>query len=353
MKASHFTHALALAASCFAQNSVTGTAEERSPISSKIALKLHDEACEHYFTDGPGRDLPLAFSLALQSAQMECREAQYTLGLMYNYGHGTAVNREESLNWFKRSAENGYPKAQCAYGQTLLKGYGNQKINETEGLMWLTKAAKNGNGKATFKIGYHYYSHNKYSKVIALDYAKRASELGWVAGDFLAAAIYSTGTIDILPGNKIGHLPADNNKSLTLYLSLAQPERLEKLKEQGEFSEETLYTSLVPIAINLREYETAFKYASISANLNHPCGMYLLGICYEEGYGCRPNMEKAMANYIAARDGGNENAASRIFEIEHPKAFVKCNGCEGRGYFLGTYEGCRACGGKGRILIRR
>lgn len=39
-------------------------------------------------------------------------EAQFNLGLMYHSGLSGKVNEHEAVRWYKKAAQNGYPKAQ-------------------------------------------------------------------------------------------------------------------------------------------------------------------------------------------------------------------------------------------------
>lgn len=39
-------------------------------------------------------------------------EAQFNLGLMYHSGLGGRINEHEAVRWYKKAAQNGYPKAQ-------------------------------------------------------------------------------------------------------------------------------------------------------------------------------------------------------------------------------------------------
>ena len=39
-------------------------------------------------------------------------EAQFNVGLMYHSGLGGRINEYEAVRWYKKAAQNGYPKAQ-------------------------------------------------------------------------------------------------------------------------------------------------------------------------------------------------------------------------------------------------
>jgi TPR repeat protein len=52
------------------------------------------------------------------------KEAQFNLGLCYYYGDGASVDYHEAFNWFLKSAQQGYDKAQCNVGRMYHSGLG-------------------------------------------------------------------------------------------------------------------------------------------------------------------------------------------------------------------------------------
>jgi TPR repeat protein len=80
------------------------------------------------------------------AGQEDCR-AQYYLGTFYYQGVGMPVDRVTAAQWFRLSAENGFPDAQLAYGMVLLSGDG-VPLDKAQAIGWLTKAANQNNAKA-------------------------------------------------------------------------------------------------------------------------------------------------------------------------------------------------------------
>lgn len=63
---------------------------------------------------GVERNLDEAARLFMQSAQAGDAEAQYAIAVMYRTGRGQPKDREQSLLWLKRAAEQRYPAAVAA-----------------------------------------------------------------------------------------------------------------------------------------------------------------------------------------------------------------------------------------------
>ena len=69
---------------------------------------------------------------------------QYMLGNEYYLGeNGRTKDYVEAAKWFKKSAEQGYAKAQYSIGYFYSVGVGVQKDKE-EGMKWLQKSADQG-----------------------------------------------------------------------------------------------------------------------------------------------------------------------------------------------------------------
>ena len=81
--------------------------------------------------------------------------AQFSLGVMYNKGHGVEKNERETVAWFRKAAEQGYAPAQCNLGVSYEVGRGVEK-NEREAVAWFRKAAEQGDTAAQSDLGAMY-----------------------------------------------------------------------------------------------------------------------------------------------------------------------------------------------------
>ena len=62
---------------------------------------------------------------------------------MYYNGKGVAQNYTEAVNWYRKSAEQGFAEAQYNLGAMYANGDG-VKRNFTEALKWFRKSAEQG-----------------------------------------------------------------------------------------------------------------------------------------------------------------------------------------------------------------
>jgi hypothetical protein len=82
-------------------------------------------------------------------------EAQYRIGLMYNYGKGYPQDRKQGVAWLRKSATQGHIAAQQELGVIYVNGEGVPK-NDKEAVSWFRKAADQGNPAAQYNLGLMY-----------------------------------------------------------------------------------------------------------------------------------------------------------------------------------------------------
>src|SRR3954451_4661275 len=76
-------------------------------------------------------------------------EAQYRLGLMYEFGKGFATDKAQSLAWLKKAAAQGHAAAEVELGVIYVSGDG-VKQDEVAAVEWFRKAATQGNPTAQY-----------------------------------------------------------------------------------------------------------------------------------------------------------------------------------------------------------
>jgi uncharacterized protein len=122
--------------------------------------------------NGVTKDYVEAIVWFTKSAKQGSPEAQNYLGTLYRTGYERVVegqskvtirsgvkffpkNYEESVNWFKMSAEQGLDIAQFNLGLMYSEGKGITK-NDKEALKWFSKSAKQGFPEAQYNLGVSY-----------------------------------------------------------------------------------------------------------------------------------------------------------------------------------------------------
>ncbi len=88
----------------------------------------------------------------IMNAQRGNRQAQYQLGMRYQYGDGVPKSASKAHRWLNKAAEAGNPRAQYAlslfYQQHARNPQGLKKA-----LLWLKKAADQGLADAQYSLG--------------------------------------------------------------------------------------------------------------------------------------------------------------------------------------------------------
>ena len=74
--------------------------------------------------------------------------AQYYVAHMYEKGDGVAKDTAKTLGWYRRSAEQGYARAQYKLAIGYARGWPGLEKDEAEARRWLLKAANGGSSSA-------------------------------------------------------------------------------------------------------------------------------------------------------------------------------------------------------------
>ncbi|MEN8147249.1 MAG: SEL1-like repeat protein [Campylobacterota bacterium] len=116
--------------------------------------------------------------LYIEAAEDGDAYAQYMLYKQYKKTDNTKTSGL-AVEWVKKSAENGYPPAEYAYGKQLL-----QEKKTTDAEAWLTKAYEHGIGAANAALGTLYFNAENYPKALkhlrAADSAKAKHQLAQI-----------------------------------------------------------------------------------------------------------------------------------------------------------------------------
>jgi len=124
-----------------------------------------------------GRGYPVdkaqAISWLRKSAGQDHAAAQQELGVIYATGDGVAKNDAEAVSWFRKSATQGNAAAQYNLGLMIAKGAG-VRNDDAEAIAWFRKAAVQGFTFAQFKLGVAYEHGVGVAKDPVLAYASYA-----------------------------------------------------------------------------------------------------------------------------------------------------------------------------------
>jgi TPR repeat protein len=105
---------------------------------------------------GVSRDDKQAVLTYEQAAQQGQVNAQLRLGAMYETGRGVDRNDEQAFYWYRKAGEQGDPEAENDVGLMYLSGKGT-KQSDFDAAVWFSKAADRNNAKALKNLGDMYY----------------------------------------------------------------------------------------------------------------------------------------------------------------------------------------------------
>ncbi|MBE9591321.1 sel1 repeat family protein [Moraxella sp. K127] len=92
-----------------------------------------------------------------KSANQGYAKAQYSLGAMYYTGQGVPQDYAKAFELFTKSANQGYAEAEYNLGVMYYNGQG-VKQDYTKALEWFTKSANQDNAKAQYNLGMMYHN---------------------------------------------------------------------------------------------------------------------------------------------------------------------------------------------------
>jgi uncharacterized protein len=115
-----------------------------------------------------------AFDIYREEARRGDRFAQFSLGAMYDWGHGTEGDVNEAIRWYRKSAKNGDVAAKLNLAKTLLEHEPYRDIDEA--IYWLKAGAEKGDARAQNELSKIYFegTHVDANYEEAVKWARRA-----------------------------------------------------------------------------------------------------------------------------------------------------------------------------------
>jgi TPR repeat protein len=87
-----------------------------------------------------------------KAAEQGHADAQFNLGVCFEYGQGVANDPDEAVKWYHKAAEQGNAGAQFNLGWCFKNGEGVEKY-PVEAVKWYHKAAEQGHARAQNSLG--------------------------------------------------------------------------------------------------------------------------------------------------------------------------------------------------------
>ena len=153
--------------------------------SKKDPEALNNLANKYYKGEGVNKDINKAIELYKESSSYEWPNAQNNLG---NYYYFSEQNYGKALFWYSKAAINNVANAQYMLGIIYQYGYG-VEIDYFKAIEWYTKAAENNHVSAKNSLGNCYY----YGTGVDVDYEKAIELYKEAANKNYYAAISNLG----------------------------------------------------------------------------------------------------------------------------------------------------------------
>jgi TPR repeat protein len=213
--------------------------------SYEMAVRLYADAYEcrdwlalgrlsRLYAEGLGvaKDVDKARTMLQLAAEKESSEACGRLGECYEYGElSIAKDHKKAVEWYRKSAAQGYAVAQFILGYCYAEGTGVTQ-DYAEAVKWFRKSAEQGNADAQFNLGYCYEEGNGVTQdyAEAVKWYRKSAEQGDADAQFSLGCCYEEGN---------GVLK-DIPEAIKWYTKAAEQgdeeagERIKVLKQEGE-----------------------------------------------------------------------------------------------------------------------
>src|SRR4029077_12691228 len=135
------------------------------------------------------------FKRLLTLANSGSTQAEFRLGLAYQYGHGVEQSAYEAARWYRMAANSGDSAAQNNLGFLYATGPDGVVRDLAEAARWYLRAAVEGNPMAQFNLGhlYLYTASMKKAPEEGLYWIQRAASAGCLSAFTLLGSLYARG----------------------------------------------------------------------------------------------------------------------------------------------------------------
>lgn len=215
-------------------------------------------------------------------------DAQYNLGVCYQFQIGVGKDLNLASDFYRKAAEQGHPFAQNSLGVCYLNGIG-VKPDDKEAVKWFLKAASQGDTFAEANLGDCYAFGMGVGKdtVAAFSWYLKAAQHGNSQGQVNVGIYLKNGTGTI--------------KNLTEALGWFK-KSAEQNNPYAQFELGSIYWDGLQVD---QDYAVAFMWFTKAAIQGHAAGQGMVGFCYETGYGVKKNPGTAVSWYLKSAEQGN------------------------------------------------
>jgi hypothetical protein len=121
-------------------------------------------------------------------------EAQYRVGLMYEYGKGFPLDKPQAVSWLRKAATQGHVAAQVELAVIYATGDG-VKADDVQAVSWFRKAAEQGDAIGQYNLGLLYAKGQgiKRDDMQAIAWFRKSADNGYSGAQFKLGVAYENG----------------------------------------------------------------------------------------------------------------------------------------------------------------
>ena len=140
------------------------------------------------------QDYPTAAKELRPEAERGNAEAQYRVGLMYEYGKGFPLDKPQAVSWLRKAATQGHVAAQVELAVIYAIGDG-VKQDDVQAVNWFRTAAEQGNAIGQYNLGLLYAKGQgiKRNDAQAIAWFRKSADNGYSGAQFKLGVAYENG----------------------------------------------------------------------------------------------------------------------------------------------------------------
>jgi uncharacterized protein len=243
------------------------------------------------YGQGVPQDYEEAVKWYKKAAEQNFAGAQYNLGLLCEDGKGLPQDYKESVKWYTKAAEHDFVIAQHNLALLYANGQGVPQ-DYKEAVKWYTKAAEQGDANSQYNLGLMY----AYGKGVPQNYKEavkwytKAAEQGLPRAQYRLVYMYC----------KDKDFTGDSNEMVKC---------LKKFADQGLASAQCGLGSMYDYGKGVpQDYKEAVKWFTKAAEQGDTLAQYSLGLMYVNGKGVPQDYKEAFKWITKAAEQGNAGA---------------------------------------------
>lgn len=298
--------------------------------------QYYETALSYYTLNTPKKNTLLAIQHFEKAADLDYPDAYYFLGRFYGLGDGVSLDKEKAWQYYETGHDLGSYKCGYAMGLAYHTGHGVDRNDELakelfhQSYQFIKMEAEMGDPVSTHILGTYYYYGFYVQRYIfnAIDWFKKAAQLGYSDAQYMLGMIYET----------IGEdTPNAQEQARTYYEQAAEQDHpyalfalgiwaieVEHYKQAEFYLERAANQQYALAAYTLAKLlderdpkhpARAFEWFMVAAKQGHVEASYYVGLYYQNGKGVTKDLKEAIKWYEKAAVKNDKDALYHLAMI--------------------------------------